>query len=105
MKPTKPQPRSPKARLVGIGTAALIAIVALAAIAATRPEKQPGSEDRGQPRRATAGPRWTEMKLPSGASLVESDPNDPQMLYAGVHRGNAVDFWVSRDGGNRWSRP
>ncbi len=51
------------------------------------------------------GATWTDLKLPPGASLVESDPNDPQLLYAGVHRGDAVEVWVSQDGGNRWTRP
>ncbi len=50
------------------------------------------------------GATWTDLKLPAGASLVEADPNDPQLLYAGVHRGDAVEVWLSRNGGGRWTR-
>lgn len=50
------------------------------------------------------GATWTDLKLPAGASLVEADPKDAQLLYAGVHRGDAVEVWVSRDGGRRWTR-
>lgn len=51
------------------------------------------------------GATWTDLQLPEGASLVEADPTDPQLLYTGVHDGDAVTVWVSRDGGERWTRP
>ena len=51
------------------------------------------------------GATWTNLDLPDGASLVEADPTDPALLYAGVHSGDAVQVWVSRDGGATWARP
>lgn len=51
------------------------------------------------------GATWADLQLPEGASLVEADPANPQLLYAGVHDGEAVTAWVSRDGGERWTRP
>ena len=51
------------------------------------------------------GATWTDLQLPDGASLVEADPGNPEVLYAGVHDGEAVTVWVSRDGGQRWTRP
>ena len=50
------------------------------------------------------GTTWTDIDLPAGASLIEADPSDPNVLYAGVHRGEAVEVFVSRDGGGRWAR-
>ena len=51
------------------------------------------------------GATWTDLDLPDGASLVEADPSDQNLLYTGVHSGEAVEVWVSRDGGARWARP
>lgn len=51
------------------------------------------------------GATWTDLQLPEGASLIEAAPADPHLLYAGVHDGQTVTVWVSRDGGERWTRP
>lgn len=51
------------------------------------------------------GTTWTNVTLPVGATIVEADPNDPEVVYAGVHRGDAVTVWVSRDAGAHWARP
>lgn len=50
------------------------------------------------------GATWTNLELPSGATLVEADPKNPDLLYTGVHDGDAVTVWVSRDGGATWKR-
>lgn len=51
------------------------------------------------------GKTWEEMALPAGASLVEADPNDPAVVYTGIHDGVAAQVMVSRDGGVRWGHP
>ncbi len=51
------------------------------------------------------GQTWNALDLPAGASIVEVDPNDPQVLYAGVHDGERVSVKVSRDGGGTWQTP
>lgn len=51
------------------------------------------------------GATWTHLDLPAGASLVETSPIDPGVLYAGIHQGGAVRVRVSRDGGRTWSLP
>lgn len=48
------------------------------------------SEDGGRTR--------TGIELPAGA-MVEVDPNDSQVLYAGFHDGDRVPVCLSRDGG------
>lgn len=63
------------------------------------------SGPRGAARRADGGRTWENLALPQGATLVEADPTDPRVLYAGVHDGKAVRVLVSRDGGLRWSPP
>ncbi len=57
----------------------------------------------GAARSTDAGRTWTRFNLPAGASLVEIAPEDPEVLYAGVHDGAAVRVQVSRDGGATWS--
>jgi len=63
------------------------------------------SGPRGASRSADGGKTWANMTLPPNATLVEADPFDPGVLYAGVHDGKAVRVLVSRDGGLRWSAP
>jgi len=48
---------------------------------------------------------WTRLVVPSGASLVEVDPQDRDVLYAGIHDGRAVTVRISRDGGRVWAKP
>lgn len=57
----------------------------------------------GAARSTDAGRTWTRFGLPGGASLVEIAPEDPDVMYAGVHQGDAVHVQVSRDGGATWS--
>jgi len=51
------------------------------------------------------GATWTNLTLPTGASLVEADRTDPQLLYAGVHTGDNATVSVSHDGGRTWTGP
>lgn len=51
------------------------------------------------------GDTWSSIEVPVGTGLVEVNPHDPQMLYAGLHEGNRVSIMVSRDGGATWTRP
>ena len=60
---------------------------------------------QGFAKSSDGGATWTDIDLPEGASLVEADPTADDVLYAGVHRGQEVEVWVSRDGGDRWTRP
>lgn len=48
------------------------------------------------------GQTWNKIDLPAGASIVEVDPNDSRVLYAGVHDGERVSVYLSRDGGGTW---
>lgn len=52
-----------------------------------------------------AGRTWDQLDLPDGATLVEAVPGDPDLLYAGVHRGTRVEVQVSRDRGGSWASP
>lgn len=49
------------------------------------------------------GRSWERLDLPDGASLVEIDQHDPNVLYAGMHDGVAVRVQVSRDSGRTWT--
>ena len=60
---------------------------------------------QGAARRTVGGKLWEELALPAGATLVEADPSDPAVVYAGIHDGETVRVMVSRDGGARWERP
>jgi hypothetical protein len=51
------------------------------------------------------GTTWNPLDIPDGASLVEMSPVDPRTLFAAVHEGDAAVVWVSRDGGETWTRP
>ena len=57
----------------------------------------------GAARSTDGGETWSSLSVPSGASLVEIDPDDPNVLYAGAHEGAAVRLHVSRDGGRTWA--
>ncbi len=63
------------------------------------------SGPQGAIRSADGGKTWEGLALPEGAGLVEADPADPSVLYAGIHDGEAVQVMVSRDAGVRWERP
>ena len=60
---------------------------------------------QGVSKSSDGGATWTQIDLPDGATLVEADPTHAEVLYAGVHRGQEVELWVSKDGGSRWTRP
>lgn len=51
------------------------------------------------------GLSWSDISPPAGSSIVELDPIDPQVLYAGIHDGERVSVKVSRDGGGTWQNP
>ena len=59
----------------------------------------------GAVRSTDGGRTWNRLTVPQGASLVEVAPEDPSILYAGAHQGNAVRVQVSRDGGGTWTKP
>lgn len=59
---------------------------------------------QGVSKSSDGGATWNEIDLPDGATLVEADPTDADVLYAGVHRGQEVELWISKDGGVRWAR-
>jgi len=63
------------------------------------------SGPQGAARSVDGGTTFEPLDLPAGASLVEAGAFDPNVLYAGVHDGDSVQVWVSRDGGGRWVRP
>lgn len=63
------------------------------------------STQEGVARTSDGGGSWEAVTVPNGASLVEADPAEPTVLYAGTHAGDSVTVQVSRDGGNTWSRP
>lgn len=51
------------------------------------------------------GRTWERLPIPEGVSLVEIDPDAPDTLYAGALEGTEITLWISRDGGDSWSRP
>jgi photosystem II stability/assembly factor-like uncharacterized protein len=51
------------------------------------------------------GRTWEPIPVPEGASVVETSPDDPDTLYAGVLEGIEAAVWISSDGGNTWERP
>lgn len=57
----------------------------------------------GAARSTDGGETWTPLSVPAGATLVEIAPEDPEVLYAGIHEGVAVRVHVSRDGGRSWA--
>ncbi|MGH9030501.1 MAG: hypothetical protein ACRDZV_00095 [Acidimicrobiia bacterium] len=59
----------------------------------------------GAARSTDGGRSWERLVLPDGATLVEAVPGDPDLLYAGIHRGSRVEVQRSRDGGASWSSP
>lgn len=76
-------------------------------LCAVGPGPPPGfvSGRQGAARSSDGGRTWATLSLPEGASLVEADPAEANVLYAGVHDGSDVRVLVSRDGGLRWDRP
>lgn len=59
----------------------------------------------GAARSTDGGKSWAPLTLPSGATLVEADPTNPSLLYAGIHDGHAVSVRVSHDAGKTWTAP
>lgn len=51
------------------------------------------------------GQTWSGIDLPAGTTIVEVDPTDSEVLYAGAHDGERVSVQVSRDGGDSWQNP
>lgn len=51
------------------------------------------------------GSSWEELEIPQGASIVEFSPHDPNVLYAAVLEAPEASVYVSRDGGDTWTRP
>ncbi len=57
----------------------------------------------GAARSTDGGRSWNRVPVPQGASLIEVAPEDPNVLYAGIHEGLAVRVEASRDGGSTWT--
>jgi photosystem II stability/assembly factor-like uncharacterized protein len=51
------------------------------------------------------GASWRPITVPQRASVVEMDPTDPAVLYAGTLDGTNAVISVSRDGGASWTTP
>jgi photosystem II stability/assembly factor-like uncharacterized protein len=51
------------------------------------------------------GQSWDPLEIPEGASIVESSPHDPEVLYAAVLEAPEASVYVSEDGGKTWARP
>lgn len=51
------------------------------------------------------GETWEAFEIPEGATLVEFSPHDPDVLYAAVLEAPEASVYVSKDGGETWSRP
>jgi hypothetical protein len=66
-------------------------------LVASGPEGAAISRDGGQ--------RWEELDLPEGASLVETYPDEPDLLYTALHDGDRMEVRISIDGGRTWTRP
>ena len=63
------------------------------------------SGPNGTTRSTDGGTTWTAVTPPDGASIVEADPQQAGVLYAGIHDGDRVRVMVSRDDGRTWTRP
>lgn len=57
----------------------------------------------GAVRSTDGGRTWAPLDVPAGASLVEAVPGNPDLLYAGVRRGDRVQVSMSNDGGTTWT--
>ncbi len=51
------------------------------------------------------GKTWEAFEIPQGASIVEFSPHDPEVLYAAVLEAPEASVYVSKDGGDTWTRP
>jgi len=59
----------------------------------------------GVVRSTDGGATWQRLAVPSGVSLVEAIPGQPDQLYGGRHDGQRVSIQLSSDGGLTWSAP
>jgi hypothetical protein len=55
------------------------------------------STDRGQ--------SWKPLEIPEGVSIVEFSPHESQVLFAAVLEAPEASVYVSKDGGDTWTRP
>jgi photosystem II stability/assembly factor-like uncharacterized protein len=51
------------------------------------------------------GATWEPLEIPEGASIVEFSPHNPEVLFAAVLEAPEASVYVSRDGGDTWTRP
>jgi photosystem II stability/assembly factor-like uncharacterized protein len=54
---------------------------------------------------ADGGKTWEAFEIPQGASIVEFSPHDPELLFAAVLEAPEASVYVSKDGGDTWTRP
>ena len=54
---------------------------------------------------ADGGKTWEAFEIPQGASIVEFSPHDPELLFAAVLEAPEASVYVSKDGGETWTRP
>lgn len=62
------------------------------------------SSPRGAALSDDGGKRWRPLNPPPSASILELDPTDGELVYAGVHNDSTVELFVSNDGGQTWER-
>ena len=51
------------------------------------------------------GKTWEAFEIPQGASIVEFSPHDPELFFAAVLEAPEASVYVSKDGGDTWTRP
>jgi photosystem II stability/assembly factor-like uncharacterized protein len=51
------------------------------------------------------GETWEPLEIPQGASIVEFSPHDPELLFAVALEAPEASVYISRDGGDTWTRP
>lgn len=51
------------------------------------------------------GTTWDALEIPQGASLVEFSPHDSELLFAAVLEAPEASVYVSKNGGDTWTRP
>jgi photosystem II stability/assembly factor-like uncharacterized protein len=50
------------------------------------------------------GQSWEPLEIPAGASIVEFSPHDSKVLFAAVLEAPEASVYVSKDGGDTWTR-
>lgn len=51
------------------------------------------------------GATWEALEIPQAASIVEFSPHDSELLFAAVLEAPEASVYVSKNGGDTWTRP